>query len=201
MGILDDTIQPQARFAEIRRERSEGGSVRAHSATYHGYVDGDGPRSTDKRGQSQGTVITAILKRETMWKNQRTSVHKRSTTAGVHPEGRGSIANRVNRVDVHHRGDSGERREAGTLPRCTERFCEHGRRRKRTDGTERRASGDDGTHRAADVPEAYHSRQEGNTGTVCEAAEGAIRIDESKLAVLPKTAEGTGRLRFRSKPL
>jgi hypothetical protein len=101
MGILDDTVQLETGTWKVWGSRSDRRKGQVNSTAHYGHLEGHGSIKNIKGGTNESALITAVPEGEENMKGQGMSMHQWDTTEGVYSKGRGSVAYRFDRINLH----------------------------------------------------------------------------------------------------
>ncbi len=102
MSISHDPIQPHAGLEELWKTRQDGGRKGANAIAHNRHMDGHGSNEAKQRTMNEGAVVASILEGKVNGRCERMSPYKQGPTAGVHPQGRSSLTNGVDRINLYH---------------------------------------------------------------------------------------------------
>ena len=136
--LFCDSVQFEARFAEICDTRGESRVEGDDAAPHHGHVDSYGCGQAVARTKDESTILAALSQGETNGRHLGEGMHKRGASAGIYSEGGRGVAYCVNRIDVLYRDDSSQGRKEGEVLRYPQHIRQHGCGRGCHNGTEGR---------------------------------------------------------------
>ncbi len=84
MGVLNDTVQLEARSEKIWSKRCNCSNRQVDAITHDGHLDSNGSKQTHTRGSSECIVFALVCEREANWNNKRKGMHWQSSTASIY---------------------------------------------------------------------------------------------------------------------